>query len=59
MDCGPPGSSICGILQARVLEWVAISFYEFKVYSVVIRYILQSDYHSSVRNRGKQQNGKD
>ena len=25
-DCGPPGSSIRGILQARVLEWVAISF---------------------------------
>ena len=26
MDCGPPGSSVHGILQARVLEWVAISF---------------------------------
>ena len=26
MDCSPPGSSICGILQARILEWVAISF---------------------------------
>ena len=26
MDCSPPGSSIHGILQARVLEWVAISF---------------------------------
>ena len=25
MDCSPPGSSILGILQARVLEWVAIS----------------------------------
>ena len=24
MDCGPPGSSVCGILQARILEWVAI-----------------------------------
>ena len=24
MDCSPPGSSLCGILQARVLEWVAI-----------------------------------
>ena len=21
MDCGPPGSSIHGILQARILEW--------------------------------------
>ena len=26
VDCSPPGSSIHGILQARLLEWVAISF---------------------------------
>ena len=26
MDCSPPGSSIHGILQARILEWVAILF---------------------------------
>ena len=26
MDCSPPGSSIHGILQARVLEWVATAF---------------------------------
>ena len=26
MDCSLPGPSACGILQARVLEWVAISF---------------------------------
>ena len=26
LDCGPPGSSVHGILQARILEWVAISF---------------------------------
>ena len=26
MDCSPPGSSIHGIFQARVLEWVAIAF---------------------------------
>ena len=26
MDCGPPGSSVHGILQARVLEWDAIPF---------------------------------
>ena len=25
-DCSPPGSSIHGILQARMLEWVAIPF---------------------------------
>ena len=25
-DCSSPGSSIHGVLQARILEWVAISF---------------------------------
>ena len=24
MDCSPPGSSVHGILQARILEWVAM-----------------------------------
>ena len=27
MDCSPPVSSVHGILQERILEWVAISFY--------------------------------
>ena len=26
MDCSPLGSSVHGILQARILEWVAILF---------------------------------
>ena len=26
MDCGPPGSSVLVMSQARILEWVAISF---------------------------------
>ena len=26
MNCGTPGSSVHGILQARILEWAAISF---------------------------------
>ena len=26
MDYNPPGSSVHGILQARILEWAAISF---------------------------------
>ena len=26
MDCSPPGSSVHGIFQARVLEWGAIAF---------------------------------
>ena len=24
MDCGPPGSSVCGISQARTLDWIAV-----------------------------------
>ena len=28
VDCSLPGSSIHGIFQARVLEWVAIAFFE-------------------------------
>ena len=34
IDSSPPGSSVPGILQARILEWVAISFsnaWEWKV----------------------------
>ena len=27
MDCSPPGSPVHGILQARILEWVAIPFF--------------------------------
>ena len=26
MDCNPPGSSVHAILQARILDWVAILF---------------------------------
>ena len=26
MDCSPPGCSVYGILQARTLKWVAVSF---------------------------------
>ena len=26
MDCSPPGTSVHGIFQARILEWVAISY---------------------------------
>ena len=26
VDCSPPGSSVRGIFQARILEWVAIPF---------------------------------
>ena len=29
MDCSPPSSSVHGIFQGRILEWVAISFPEY------------------------------
>ena len=31
MDCSPPGPSVHGIFQARVLEWVAIAFSEISI----------------------------
>ena len=34
MDYSPAGSSVHGILQARILEWVAISFSIYKVVCV-------------------------
>ena len=33
MDCSLPGSSIHGILQARVLEWGAIEYYHLNIYT--------------------------
>ena len=30
MDCSPPGSSVHGIFQARVLEWATIAFSDEK-----------------------------
>ena len=38
MDCSLPGSSVHGILQARVLEWGAIAFSEVSYHSLVINY---------------------
>ena len=39
MDCSPPGSSIHGIFQARVLEWGAI---DFSVMNYTVHGILQA-----------------
>ena len=36
MDCSLPGSSVHGIFQARVLEWGAIAFSVFPLYSQLI-----------------------
>ena len=37
MDCSLPGSSVHGIFQARVLEWVAIAFSKIIRYFILIR----------------------
>ena len=42
MDCSPPGSSAHGIFHARVLEWVAIAFFNVYVYMHVNIYTLPS-----------------
>ena len=39
MDCSPPGSSVYGTFQARILEWAAISFSRYLI-SYIGRQIL-------------------
>ena len=34
MDCSPPGFSFHGILQVRIVEWVAISFSREKIHTL-------------------------
>ena len=36
MDCSLPGSSVHGVFQARVLEWVAIAFSVQEEHDVII-----------------------
>ena len=40
MDCSPPGSSIHGIFQARVLKWGAIAFSIIFHYSLLIEVLI-------------------
>ena len=42
MDCSPPGSSIHGIFQARVLEWGAIAFSEEKTKTTQIIHLIMT-----------------
>ena len=41
MDCSPPGSSIYGIFQARVLEWGAIAFSNINYWDSLNKQITQ------------------
>ena len=59
MDCSPPGSSIHGICQARVLEWGAIAFSKEDARTYDVEYTLSREeslqtifYLSSYEARG-------
>ena len=45
IDSSPPGSPVPGILQARTLEWVSISFYCVLYMKIVKRVNPKSSHH--------------
>ena len=44
MDCSLPGSSVHGILQARVLEWGAIAFSVGTPHLLIINSYMWNDF---------------
>ena len=42
MDCSPPGYTVHGIFQARVLEWGAIAFSDIYFYGTINRLFRES-----------------
>ena len=51
MVCSPPGSSICGLLQARTLEWAASSFSRCSVYIYGLNSLPHVKRHFSKKHR--------
>ena len=49
MDCSPPGSSVHGIFQARVLEWGAITLSKKWIESVTFANRLDIRYERAVK----------
>ena len=47
IDGNPPGSAVPGILQARTLEWVAISFYSNIIKNVQILLVVAESHVSN------------
>ena len=47
-DCSPLGSSVHGIFQARILEWVAISFSEIFFLPILLKYSWHAMFSGSV-----------
>ena len=48
MDGSPQGSPVPGILQARTLEWVAISFFNAWKWKVKVRWLSRAQYYLTV-----------
>ena len=44
VDCSPPGSSVHGIYQARILKWVAIAFSDMK-YRTIFFFLMIETLH--------------
>ena len=53
MDCSPPGSSIHGIFQARVLEWGAIAFSGYTHY-IFLKWSNENTHKSQNKNEVNQ-----
>ena len=53
MDCSPPGSSVHGIFQARVLEWGAIAFSDSPIAMKQIKLRVSKDKVSGEREEGR------
>ena len=47
MDCSLPGSSVCGIFQARVLEWGAIAFSDLNIVKAIYDSESESEFAQS------------
>ena len=56
MDCSLPGSSVHGIFQARVLEWLAIGHYRSWVCQEVLEWGYTEGIGGKAREEGPQTN---
>ena len=46
MDYSPPNTSVHGVFQARILEWVAISFSKFLLYPEINSRLSKKQYNN-------------
>ena len=53
-DCSPPGSSVHGILQARILEWVAMPFFPRELPDLGLLHYRQILYHLSHQGKKRE-----